>query len=194
MFAFSVLVNSTSLKDFEEAMERIFILLISKFESRLVIESKIWIDDRVKILGKEAQNLIKNTEDETDENFKDFLGTSKSKKKKKTCLRGQFYEAAIKQKNLVLGKVKSLKLEPNIEINECFSPKLLNYIIKYIIALAPMWSNLLLGDIGRHGTSDVYKTWSKRNNQMQCVINPTKTQGFVEKQRSSEKCVYVAKK
>ena len=63
-----------------------------------------------------------------------------------------------------------------------------------MIGLAPLWTNLLLGDIGRHGTSIIYRNWSAKYDKQQCIISATKTQGFIEKHHQSLKHIFLDEK
>lgn len=45
----------------------------------------------------------------------------------------------------------------NLPRNKRYSPVLLEKIHKLYIPTIPLWTNLLLGDLTRHGTTKVYK-------------------------------------
>ena len=81
----------------------------------------------------------------------------------------------------------------NKKENLHFSEDYLNYILNNMIGLAPLWRNMLLGNIGRHGKGEVYTNWSLKYSKKQCVTNITKTQGIIEK-HDSLKHIYLNKK
>ena len=55
--------------------------------------------------------------------------------------------------------------------------------------LIPLWTSLHLGDQGggRHGTSSVYKMWSDKYSNYDCITNPPRTQGIIEFHQKSVK-------
>ncbi|RXN11049.1 hypothetical protein ROHU_010709 [Labeo rohita] len=74
----------------------------------------------------------------------------------------------------------------NGEPNEYHSPTFMPSLLKYFLPQAPLWSGLMLGDLGRHGKGPAYKYLS--NNFMRCrdlstqnYTEDNKTQGVMEK-------------
>ncbi|KAL1250775.1 hypothetical protein QQF64_018571 [Cirrhinus molitorella] len=72
------------------------------------------------------------------------------------------------------------------EPNEYYSATFMPSLVKYFLPHAPLWSALMLGDLGRHGRGPVYKNLSKkfeRCSQLdtQNYTNDNKTQGIMEK-------------
>ncbi|KAM8748584.1 uncharacterized protein AB9X84_013707 [Acanthopagrus schlegelii] len=72
--------------------------------------------------------------------------------------------------------------EPNDYCCSTFIPKLL----KHFLPQSVLWSGLLLGDLGRHGTGPVYGMLSKKysraaQNSTQNYTKDNKTQGIMEK-------------
>ena len=53
----------------------------------------------------------------------------------------------------------------NKKENVKFSEDYLTYILNNMIGLAPLWCNMLLGNIGRHGKEQVYTNWSLKYNK-----------------------------
>ena len=63
-----------------------------------------------------------------------------------------------------------------------------------MLGLAPLWINALLGDIGRHGQSEHYQSWTEKFRERQCILNCTKTQGIIEKHHQSIKQIFLDQK
>ena len=98
-------------------------------------------------------------------------------------------------------RIHRKSIKQNMEAEDTYAKKnvyyslpFLEYVINHMIGLAPLWTNLLLGDIGRHGTSIIYRNWSAKYDKQQCIINATKTQGFIEKHHLSLKHIFLDEK
>ena len=63
-----------------------------------------------------------------------------------------------------------------------------------MVGTMPLWSNLFLGDIGRHGKTDVYKHWSEKFGALPCITYITRTKGIIEKRHVSLKHMYLNNK
>lgn len=50
---------------------------------------------------------------------------------------------------------------------------------------------MLLGCIGRHGKSKVYRHWKEQFGSKKCIKNVTKTKGIIEKQNHSSKNIFL---
>ena len=66
------------------------------------------------------------------------------------------------------------------EVNPLFSREFALYLLNNWCGLLPLWSDLHLGDQGRHGRSEIYRMWSDKFADRDCVQNPPRTQGIVE--------------
>ena len=75
----------------------------------------------------------------------------------------------------------------NDDNNVFYSPSFAKYFLDNWRGLIPLWTCLHLGDQGRHGTSPVYKMWSDKFRNLECVINPPRTQGIIELHQKSVK-------
>ena len=68
------------------------------------------------------------------------------------------------------------------------------YLMNHVIGFTPFWGKLMLGDLGRHGNSNVYQAWSEKFGKIPCVANVTTTQAIIEKHNDSMKNVYLKRK
>ncbi|XP_034449678.1 uncharacterized protein LOC117766380 [Hippoglossus hippoglossus] len=76
--------------------------------------------------------------------------------------------------------------DPNVYFSPTFSPTFIPTLLKYFLPQAALWSGLLLGDLGRHGTGPVYDRLTKRlkrtaRKPTQNYTEDNKTQGIMEK-------------
>ena len=71
--------------------------------------------------------------------------------------------------------------------NVLYSPSLAQYFFNNWCGLIPLWTSLHLGDQGRHGTSSVYKMWSDKYSNYDCITNTPRTQGIIEFHQKSVK-------
>ena len=60
--------------------------------------------------------------------------------------------------------------------------------------MACFWSNMLLGDISRHGNGEVYTTWRDKFGDAPCVKNPIKTQAIIENRHKNLKHAHLKRK
>ena len=63
-----------------------------------------------------------------------------------------------------------------------------------MMGLSCLWSNLMRGNLGRHGNNIAYKDWEAKYASLPCITNVTRTQGLIEKHNDSLKHVYLNKK
>ena len=80
------------------------------------------------------------------------------------------------------------------ERNAHFSDALALYILNNILGLACLRTDMMRGDLGRHGVTEEYEEWSKTYESMSCITTETRTQGLIEKHNASLKNVYLEKK
>ncbi|XP_049333302.1 uncharacterized protein LOC125801146 isoform X2 [Astyanax mexicanus] len=74
----------------------------------------------------------------------------------------------------------------NGEPNLYFCKGLVSHISKFLLPYAALWTGIMLGDLGRHGTGHVYKEYTKRYRVLkqikkQNITEDNKTQGIMEK-------------
>ncbi|XP_032365949.1 uncharacterized protein LOC116684162 [Etheostoma spectabile] len=82
--------------------------------------------------------------------------------------------------------IKREELEKEGDSNVYFSPTFIPTLLKYFLPQAALWSGLLLGDLGRHGTGPVYEKLSQRFKRTACkptqnYTQDNQTQGIMEK-------------
>ncbi|KAI4824300.1 hypothetical protein KUCAC02_012823 [Chaenocephalus aceratus] len=77
-------------------------------------------------------------------------------------------------------------IEKSGDDNIYFCPTFIPSLLKYFLPLAGLWSGLLLGDLGRHGTGTIYQKLSQKyknaaKKPTQNYTEDKKTQGIMEK-------------
>ncbi|KAI4799875.1 hypothetical protein KUCAC02_016414 [Chaenocephalus aceratus] len=77
-------------------------------------------------------------------------------------------------------------IEKSGDDNMYFCPTFIPSLLKYFLPLAGLWSGLLLGDLGRHGTGTIYQKLSQKyknaaKKPTQNYTEDNKTQGIMEK-------------
>ncbi|KAJ4926173.1 hypothetical protein JOQ06_008356 [Pogonophryne albipinna] len=77
-------------------------------------------------------------------------------------------------------------IEKSADDNMYFCPTFIPSLLKYFLPLAGLWSGLLLGDLGRHGTGTIYQKLSQKyknaaKKPTQNYTEDNKTQGIMEK-------------
>ncbi|XP_034058258.1 uncharacterized protein LOC117537216 [Gymnodraco acuticeps] len=77
-------------------------------------------------------------------------------------------------------------IEKSGDDNMYFCPTFIPSLLKYFLPLAGLWSGLLLGDLGRHGTGTIYQKRSQKyknaaKKPTQNYTEDNKTQGIMEK-------------
>ncbi|XP_034071055.1 uncharacterized protein LOC117545407 [Gymnodraco acuticeps] len=79
-------------------------------------------------------------------------------------------------------------IEKSGDDNMYFCPTFIPSLLKYFLPLAGLWSGLLLGDLGRHGTGTIYQKRSQKyknaaKKPTQNYTEDNKTQGIMEKSK-----------
>ena len=82
----------------------------------------------------------------------------------------------------------------SLDCNQCYSPNFMKYLIDYWAGVTPIFTNILLGDISRHGNTAMYTKWKRSCRWKPCIRNPIKTQGIIEKHHDNVKNVFADKK
>ncbi|XP_024130681.1 uncharacterized protein LOC112148108 [Oryzias melastigma] len=82
--------------------------------------------------------------------------------------------------------VRCAPLDENGEDNVYFCKGLIDHKTKYYFPFAGLWSGIMLGDLGRHGTAQPYGDFSKKycilgKLKRQNITEDNKTQGIMEK-------------
>ena len=198
MYRCSVIVNCEELNEFKAVVKHLFVVLLSRHENNLLELNKEWFEEKFKQIG--SQNLGKSRDshiegiDPPNGTFDPPLEDSYNEENVlRSCKRGIFYQWTVVKRNEMAKQINSLNVN-NKKENLHFSEDYLNYNLNNMICLAPLWCNMLLGNIGRHGKGEVYTNWSLKYSKKQCVTNITKTQGIIEKHNNSVKHIYLNKK
>ena len=63
-----------------------------------------------------------------------------------------------------------------------------------MLGLSCLWTNMMVGDLGRHGETKPYADWRQKFGEIDCIVRPTRTQGLVEKHHDSLKNVFLEQK
>ena len=159
--------------------------MISKNETTFTENAITWLEHEADKLDDVKLTF---TSFDSDEEQEMGNGDNDDDKVFKSCKRSKFYD---------LAKDIEKSIKQNMETEDTsvyYSLPFLEYIINHMIGLAPLRTNLLLGDIGRHGTSIIYRNWTAKYDKQQCIINATKTQGFIEKHHQSLKHIFLDEK
>ncbi|CAC5390125.1 unnamed protein product [Mytilus coruscus] len=163
MYCFSVL-SSSLLTEVMERMHAIYYILLSKVVDQKTTEYLDILQKNISSLGLEDMDLMEMCTDSeyttdlealqlfTENQNPDFL-TEEDFQSRST--RNEFAYLA----DSILTEVKAeIDQQFFIEVpgNKRYSPVLAEKIHKLYMPTLPLWSNLLLGDLSRHGTSEVY--------------------------------------
>ena len=189
MFCCCILVNCDSIGDFKNALLNLFTIWISKNKTSFTENAITWLEHEADKLGD-----VKLTFSSFDSDEEQEMGNCDNDDDKvfKSCKRSKFYDLA---KDIEKSIKQNMETEDtSAKKNVYYSLPFLEYIINHMFGLAPLWTNLLLGDIGRHGTSIIYRNWSAKYDKQQCIINATKTKGFIEKHHRSLKHIFLDEK
>ncbi|KAJ8348799.1 hypothetical protein SKAU_G00273880 [Synaphobranchus kaupii] len=84
------------------------------------------------------------------------------------------------------GVISKGQLDKDGEPNPYYCKGLVAHISKYLLPYAGLWTGIMLGDLGRHGTGQAYEDYTKRynvlkNSKRQNITEDNKTQGIMEK-------------
>ncbi|XP_059376303.1 uncharacterized protein LOC132112707 isoform X12 [Carassius carassius] len=82
--------------------------------------------------------------------------------------------------------ISNAPLDKHGEVNVYQCKGLIDHLKKYVLPFAGLWTGIMLGDLGRHGTGPQYKQCSRRYNALrkltrQNITQDNKTQGVMEK-------------
>ncbi|XP_016405730.1 uncharacterized protein LOC107738494 isoform X1 [Sinocyclocheilus rhinocerous] len=82
--------------------------------------------------------------------------------------------------------ISNAPLDKHGELNVYQCKGLIDHLKKYILPFAGLWTGIMLGDLGRHGTGPQYEQCSRRYNALrkltrQNITQDNKTQGIMEK-------------
>ncbi|XP_019720910.1 uncharacterized protein LOC109513130 [Hippocampus comes] len=77
-------------------------------------------------------------------------------------------------------------LDKDGQTNVYYCDGFIHHLCQYILPYAALWSAMMLGDLGRHGTGTVYENATRRYNflktlKRQNITDDNKTQGIMEK-------------
>ena len=194
-YCMSVIVNTGGLSDIFVLIKHLFRILLSPYSvqcdsAKSSFEEKIVNIENYK---KEYLNDISRNEPETfDDIFEDSENPdlpTKGETYLQQSKRSIYYQ---KCKSLFLEELKNIKKQAgdtpdSREVNLLFSREYAMYFLNNWSGLLPLWSSLHLGDQGRHGHSDVYKLWSAKFRDRECIRQPPRTQGIVEFHHKSVK-------
>ena len=197
-FVISLLANAGNIKDILELCESLFHILLSK-KNKSCEKAK-------KLLDMKAENIERFKKDSLTCNetadFKDDITVEEQTKPQKLP---QTEEKYLQQSKRSIYYEKCKSIMTNVKIrksnnslqdssggvnddnNVFYSPSFAKYFLDNWCGLIPLWTCLHLGDQGRHGTSPVYKMWSDKFRNLECVINPPRTQGIIEFHQKSVK-------
>ena len=171
MFMFSVLLNSSTLADIEERLHAVYYVLLSRFLDSKCLHfldllqvkmSNISTDidelnnmctDSLYIGDHSNMQLFEENENPDFLTEEDFAIRSSS---------NEFSSLGAK----VLLKVREELQESNgsnCPENKRYSSTMQEKLHKLFIPTIPIWSNILLGDLSRHGTSKVYSSFTARD-------------------------------
>ena len=193
-FSLSLLANSFHYQDILDTCRNLFKVLLSKFSSDCVdakdyLDRKIESDmDSYKEVNCEDVNTstspisIDETEDVENEEqlpVQEDVYLQQSKRSiyfKKREPIFKYLETEIKNVDSP-GKIYNIHYSPNFAL----------YFLNNWSGLIPFWTSLHVGDQGRHGNSDVYRSWSDHFSERPCGQDPPRTQGIIEFHNKSVK-------
>ena len=189
-FVISLLANAGNIKDILELCESLFHILLSK-KNKSCEKAK-------KLLAMKAENIERFKKDSLTCNetadFKDDITVEEQTKPQKLP---QTEEKYLQQSKRSIYYEKCKSIMTNVKIrksnnslqdssggvnndnNVFYSPSFAKYFLDNWCGLIPLWTCLHQGDQGRRGTSPVCKMWSDKFRNLECVINPPRTQGII---------------
>ncbi|XP_073705879.1 uncharacterized protein [Garra rufa] len=95
--------------------------------------------------------------------------------------------------------INSAPLDLDGDPNIYYTPEFIGSLAKYFLPHAVLWSGLMLGDLGRHGTSPAYQNLSKvyskvKQSKEQNFTEDNRTQGIMEKSQWDLKQIRLQRK
>lgn len=195
-YILSLLANTDTWSHICQVLQYFFKLLLSKYEedcreAKNYLEEKAASEIETPFLNESENNCISGEDSEyrfekCEENseklpiFEDeYLHKSKRSIFFKKC------EVIFKNQLDLTDLPNNSNREPNAFYNSEFA----NYFINNWCGILPLWTRFHLGDQGRHGKTTPYTQWSKIFSDLDCIVNPPKTQGIVEFHHKSVKHV-----
>lgn len=164
MYLFSILLNANTMADVEEILHAVYYVLLSKYVNRKVVHHFELLLNRMSKLDRDADALCDISVDTVyteeysnillfEENQNPDLLTEEDFATRSTKNEfAAFGEKILKKVNEELTESKTTGLP----INRRYSQTIQEKIHKLFIPTLPLWSNILIGDLSRHGTSDIY--------------------------------------
>lgn len=165
MFCFSLLVNSTTLNDIKENLSAVYQVLLSNFLNHETEDALKKINKRLsKLSSKSSFDMDEENMDvsiQTDSIFPEYAEASRLTEE--DYLNRSTTNAFYKMSEEILQNVKELISNTPChgnKGNKFHSTVLVEKIHKLYMPTLPLWSDLLLGDLSRHGTSDVDQSYA----------------------------------
>ena len=194
-FCISLLANAGNLKDVFDICESLFKILLSTTSSSCENEKNI--------LNEKAQhieNFKADSSSHKSSGFSDHVAVGDNNRTKllpateETYLQQSKRSIYFEKCRSIMQSVKtsclpnSTKNNDHVDTNNLLhSPSFAQYVLNNWCGLIPLWTSLHLGDQGRHGTSPVYKMWSDKYSNYDCITTPPRTQGIIEFHQKSVK-------
>lgn len=165
MFCFSLLVNSTTLNDIKDNLSAVYQVLLSNVLNHETEDALKKINKRLsKLSSKSSVDMDEENMDvsiQTDSIFPEFAEASRLTEE--DYLNRSTTNAFYKMSEEILKNIKeTISKTPchGDKGNKFHSTVLVEKIHKLYMPTLPLWSDLLLGDLSRHGTSDVYQSYA----------------------------------
>ncbi|XP_034054814.1 uncharacterized protein LOC117534693 [Gymnodraco acuticeps] len=94
--------------------------------------------------------------------------------------------------------ISKAPLDNSGDPNSYYCKGLVGHINQYLLPYAGLWSGIMLGDLGRHGTGKAYEDYSRRynvlkNKKTQNITEDNKTQGIMEKSQWDLKHIRISR-
>lgn len=174
MYCFSVLLNFSLLSEEQERVRAIYHILLSRVVDQQTSDYLNILEQTISSLGLENMDLMDTCTDTeytgdqeqiqlfTENQNPDFLSEEDFQSR---STRNEFAHFA----DSILNEVKAdIDNQFFVEVlgNKRYSPVLAEKILKLYMPTLPLWSNLLQGDLSRHGASEVYLSF---NPPKECV-------------------------
>ncbi|XP_077103147.1 uncharacterized protein LOC143754414 [Siphateles boraxobius] len=163
MHIFGLLACCTTLREMDEVLHSSAVLFCSPCNGPNVAKHY----KHLQLLLQQRQTFDLDEENIIAEEYKHDVGT--------TPLMTHFW-----------GTINGALLDLNGKFNIYYAPTFISSLAKYFLPHATLWSGMMLGDLGRHGTGPVYQQLSKVYNKVsqskkQNFTQDNRTQGIMEK-------------
>ena len=166
MYCFSLILNSTTLKEAEEVLISIYYVLLSRVEDKKTIEHLLKIEKKISELPVSEENDNLSSSEDND-NFPEDSQTMFAETVSPDRYTEEDY-ANRSSKNEFCNWSYQILQNVKIEISESifveqpgnkrYSPAVADKIHKLFMPTFPVWSNVLLGDLSRHGKTEIYSS------------------------------------